>query len=127
VDVAAFLAEHAAEEVCRLVTTGRRTGRSHDIEMWFGVDGGRVLLISGNGESAHWYLNLLADPEVELRIGGEGFRGTARAASSDERYIIGDVMGRKYGGWGGDPDIGLTEPAWVWEMPGVVIDQLEPG
>jgi deazaflavin-dependent oxidoreductase (nitroreductase family) len=112
--------------VCRFVTRGRRSGRPHDIEIWFGVHRDRVLLISGNGPAADWYRNLVAEPAVELRIGARRFRGNARPAETAERRIIGEVMGRKYGGWGGDPGIGLTESAWVWDVPGVVIDGLEP-
>jgi hypothetical protein len=32
-----WLDEHAADDCCDIVTIGRRTGKPHEIEMWFGV------------------------------------------------------------------------------------------
>jgi hypothetical protein len=45
-------ADHADVECCDVVTTGRRTGNPHEIEIWFGVDDDTMYLISGNGPGA---------------------------------------------------------------------------
>jgi hypothetical protein len=124
-DVAAHLAEHAEDDVCRFVTRGRRSDRLHDIEIWFGVRGAEVVLIAGNGPTSDWYRNLLTEPAVALRIGERWLDGRARAVTSGtSRRDAGDVMGAKYGWWGGDPDIGLTIDAWTWEVPAVWIGEL---
>lgn len=114
-------------DVCRLVTIGRRSGRRHDIEIWYGLVGGEVALIAGNGPTADWYRNALARPDdVELRIGETWYAGVARDAVGEERRRVGEVMGATYGGWGGDPDIGLTMDAWTWTVPALLIGQLRP-
>ena len=123
-DVASFVRRHAEDAYCRFVTVGRRSGQPHDIEIWFGVVGREVALISGNGPTADWYRNALAQTAVGLRIGGIWFDGTARDAVGDERRQVGEVLGVKHGGWGGDPDIGLTEPAWVWDVPALLVGDL---
>ncbi|MGZ4793845.1 MAG: nitroreductase/quinone reductase family protein, partial [Ilumatobacteraceae bacterium] len=92
----AWLSEHAGIECCDLTTTGRRSGRAHEIEIWFGVIGSTMYLISGNGPSADWYRNALANPEVSVRLAGEVRRGVARDVTDpDERRRVGDVMGQK--------------------------------
>ena len=70
---------NADEECCDLATTGRRSGRPHQIEIWFAVAGDVLYMVSGNGDSADWYRNALADPAVTLRLGGIARRATARA------------------------------------------------
>ncbi len=110
-------------DVCRLVTNGRRTGRPHDIEMWFSLVGEAVCMISGNGPSADWYRNALADPWVKMRFGSDWFAGSARpAAQGEERRAVGEAMTRKYGGWGGDPEIGLAESDWTWRVPALIVE-----
>jgi deazaflavin-dependent oxidoreductase (nitroreductase family) len=117
----------AHHDVCRLVTTGRRTGRRHDIEIWFGIEEDVLYLISGNGPGADWFRNLLADPEVEVRIDGHGWKATARHVTDpEERRTVGRVMGAKYGGWGGDPDIGLSEPDWLRTVPAAAVEDWVP-
>ena len=109
-------------ENCYVTTTGRRTGNPHEIEIWFGVSDGTLYLISGNGPTADWYRNLIAEPEVTVRIDDQIRNGTARVVTdADERRRVGDLMGAKYV-WGGDPDIGLTYQAWCYEVPAVAIE-----
>ncbi|NND76014.1 MAG: nitroreductase family deazaflavin-dependent oxidoreductase [Ilumatobacter sp.] len=117
-----WLEPHAEEVNCYVTTTGRRTGRPHEIEIWFGVLDGRLYLISGNGPTADWYLNLMAEPDVTVRIADETHGGRARVVEDpDERQRVGVLMGDKYV-WGGDPDIGLTYQAWKFDVPAVAIE-----
>lgn len=114
-------------DVCRLVTVGRRSGRPHDIEMWFGVVEGMVCMISGNGDGADWYRNALHNPEVTVRFGRSRFTGRARPADpGDERRLVGVEMTRKYAGWGGDAEIGLEEDDWTWRVPALLITLRKP-
>ena len=119
----AWLTEHAEVECCDVTTTGRRSGKAHEIEIWFGVIDSTMYLISGNGPTADWYRNALANPEVSVRLDGEVRRGVAGDVTDpDERRRAGDVMGRKYS-WDGDPSIGLTRQAWCYEVPMLAITQ----
>jgi deazaflavin-dependent oxidoreductase (nitroreductase family) len=119
--IAEWLAGVADVECCHLATVGRRTGRSHVIEIWFGVVGEEICLISGNGPTADWYRNLLAEPLVDVRIDSVVVAGRARpVVDPAERRRVGDVMRAKYK-WGGDPSIGLTYDAWCFDVPAVSI------
>jgi hypothetical protein len=122
--VRSFLEAHADDDVCRFVTVGRRTGRRHDIEIWFAVIDGEVSLIAGGGPRTDWWQNALAHPSVELRIGDTVVTGVARPALGEKRGAVGAAMGPKYGGWSGDTDIGLTKAAWVWDVPALLIGEL---
>ena len=121
-DSGGWPAQHRDVDCCYLTTTGRRSGRPHEIEIWFGVVDTILYLISGNGPTADWYLNLLADPDVRIRIEAETHTGKARVVSDPaERRRVGDLMGAKYV-WGGDPDIGLTYDAWCYDVPAVAVE-----
>lgn len=61
-----------------LTTTGRRSGRPREIEIWYTPAGGRAYLIAETGRRAHWVRNLLAEPRVRWRIGRVRFAGHAR-------------------------------------------------
>ena len=37
----------AGEDFCYLTTTGRVTGRPHEIEIWFALDGATLYMLSG--------------------------------------------------------------------------------
>jgi deazaflavin-dependent oxidoreductase (nitroreductase family) len=117
-----WLESHADLECCDIVTTGRRSGRPHEIEIWFGVMDAAMYLISGNGPTADWYLNMLAHPEVTVKLGGGERVGRARDVTDpDERRRCGNLMGAKYV-WDGDPDIGLTYQAWCYDVPAIAVD-----
>ena len=114
---------YADTDVCYLTTTGRRTGRPHRIEIWFGVADGVMYLISGNGPGADWFMNLRARTEVVVELADEIRAGTARVVTDPtERRLVGEIMRDKHGDWGGDPDIGLTIEAWRFEVPAAAIE-----
>lgn len=120
--VAEWLARFADVECCDLVTTGRRSGRPHRVEIWFGAVADTLYVVSGNGPGADWYRNLLARPEVDVVLDGEVRRGRARPVTDpDERRRCGDTLGAKYV-WDGDPAIGLTYEAWCYEVPALAIE-----
>ncbi len=118
-----WLSPHAEVECCDVTTIGRRSGNPHEIEIWFGVIGDTMYLISGNGPTADWYRNALANPLVSVRLSGEVHVGVARDVSDpEERRRVGDMMGEKYQ-WDGDPSIGLTRQAWCYEVPVLAIER----
>jgi deazaflavin-dependent oxidoreductase (nitroreductase family) len=122
-----WLAEYVDVECCYVTTTGRRTGRRHEIEIWFGAIDDTMYLVSGNGTTADWFRNMQAHPDVTVRIDDERRAGFARVVvDPDERQRVGDVMGVKYV-WGGDADIGLTYESWCYEVPAVAIEFRESG
>ncbi len=116
-----WLTEHAERDCCDITTIGRRSSSPHEIEIWFGVIDDTMYLISGNGPSADWYRNALANPAVSVRIAGTTRVGRARVVTDpDERRQVGDLMRVKYP-WEGDPTIGLTFEAWCYDVPVLAI------
>jgi deazaflavin-dependent oxidoreductase (nitroreductase family) len=98
----------AQEQFCYLTTTGRRTGRAHTIEIWFGEDAGRLFLLAGGGERADWVRNLQANPRVGLRVGS--YDGPARAAivtDPADDFLARRLLAAKYQGW--QPGQALSE------------------
>jgi deazaflavin-dependent oxidoreductase (nitroreductase family) len=94
------LVANADRRVCHLQTTGRVSGQPRTIEIWFATDGERVYLLSGGRDRAHWVRNLLADPRVRVRIGGQTLAGTARVIEGDEReQVARELLAAKYQGW----------------------------
>ena len=91
-DVNTLLSQLSAEDYCYLTTTGRVTGKAHEIEIWFGAQNSTVYLLAGS-EKSDWVRNLLKDPAVTVRIAKHNFTGTARVVKDKEeelqaRYLV---------------------------------------
>jgi hypothetical protein len=72
------------EHYCVLSTAGRVTGRRHSAELWFvPVDGG-VHLMSGSGGLTTWCLNLEAEEQGVLRVGGRAWLARAAVLQRDD-------------------------------------------
>ncbi len=52
-----------------VTTTGRKSGKPHQIEIWYVHYDGAYYLVSGEGESSDWVKNIRANPGVTLRFG----------------------------------------------------------
>lgn len=71
-----------------LTTTGRRTGEPTTTPLIFGRAGEAFVVVASKGgapEHPGWYRNLVKQPEVELQVRGDRFRGVARTAAGEER------------------------------------------
>ncbi len=104
------------EQFCYVTTTGRRTGRPHTIEIWFGRREDTIYLLSGGGDRSDWVRNLMADPRCEVRIGGVHYLGTAHLVSGPEEDALARrLLGEKYGR-------GQDLTRWLREALPVAID-----
>jgi deazaflavin-dependent oxidoreductase (nitroreductase family) len=92
------LAELSGDDFAYLTTTGRRSGTPHTIEIWFGIDRGVVYVMGGGREKSDWTQNLLADPNVKVRIRDHEWDATARVveADTDEDARVRDLLRSKY-------------------------------
>ena len=72
----------ANEDFCYLTTVGRVTGRPHEIEIWFALDGTNLYMLSDSHHS-DWVKNLRKTPEVTVRIADRNFEGRARVIGAD--------------------------------------------
>jgi deazaflavin-dependent oxidoreductase (nitroreductase family) len=108
-EINTLLLQLSAEEYCYLTTTGRVSGRPHEIEIWFGVQNNILYLLSGSGKS-DWVKNLRKGPAVTVRIAKHTFKGTARVVNEQEeelraRYLVAE----KYQEW----EDGRTLSQWA--------------
>ena len=81
----------ADEDFCYVITTGRVTGRFHEIEIWFAARGDTIYMLAGGRERSDWVKNIRAQPTVRVRIGDEHFNGTGRIVGPGDE----DAMARK--------------------------------
>ncbi len=96
-EIAALLNSLAKEEYCYLTTTGRVTGKPHEIEIWFGVLDDQLYLLSGGGEKSDWVKNLQKSPEVKVRIAKHHFKGHAQAQNNVPKDApVRKLMAHKY-------------------------------
>jgi deazaflavin-dependent oxidoreductase (nitroreductase family) len=74
-----------------VTSTGRKSGEKRTIAI-IGKQVGEnfVIIASKGGAPAHpvWYLNMLADPNVEFQFMADKWEGIARTAESPEREVL---------------------------------------
>ena len=94
----------ASESYCYLTTTGRVSGEPREIEIWFGLDGDTLYMLSGGRDRSNWVKNLIREPEVTVRLGDRSFAGRARIVSDgDEDARARRLLLEKYSpGYSGD-------------------------
>jgi len=107
-----------------LTTTGRKSGRPRQSAMIYGRDGESLVVIASQGGApAHpnWYLNLLAEPhvevQVEVQVGAERFGARARTAEGDERASLWYVMARSW------PNYDVYQARTERRIPVVVLER----
>ena len=94
------LSQLSKEEYCYLTTTGRKSGKPHEIEIWFGIQGNSLYLLSGGGDDSDWVRNLHANPNAAVRIAKQTFTGTARMVSEEKEELTArHMLAGKYQGW----------------------------
>ena len=77
--------------VLLLTTTGRKSGRSRTAPLLYLEDGENLVLVASKGGMSHhpvWYLNVEANPDVEVEVGATRRRMRARRASREEKAAL---------------------------------------
>src|SRR4051794_27324562 len=72
------LRNFADDDFCYLTTTGRVTGKSHTIEIWFALIERTVYMLAGGGMHSDWVKNIGRNPAVTVRFGDMLYSGQAR-------------------------------------------------
>ncbi|PWW63504.1 deazaflavin-dependent oxidoreductase (nitroreductase family) [Actinokineospora spheciospongiae] len=105
-----------------LTTRGRRSGKRRRTALVYGLDEeGRYVLVASNGGAPAdpaWYLNLLADGEVELQVGPDRFVARARRATAEEKPRLWHLMTSLW------PDYDTYRAKAPREIPLVVVEPL---
>jgi deazaflavin-dependent oxidoreductase (nitroreductase family) len=90
--------------VVMLTTTGRKSGKPRTSMLTSPVqEGDRVVLVASyGGDDRHpaWFLNLEANPEVEVMMLGARKKMKARAATPEEKEQLWPRIVEKYRGYG---------------------------
>lgn len=91
------------DDFCYLTTRGRASGRPHEIEIWFALEGHTLYLLSGSGERSDWVRNLRAEPAVRVRLRDTTYDAMARvvdagAESERGRELVFDKYQPRYSG-----------------------------
>jgi deazaflavin-dependent oxidoreductase (nitroreductase family) len=67
-----------------LRTTGRRSGRQREVALGYAILDGAVYCCAGFGPQTKWYLNLVAQPRVEIVLPGGAFAGDAQTVTDPD-------------------------------------------
>jgi deazaflavin-dependent oxidoreductase (nitroreductase family) len=85
---------------CLLLTTiGRRSGEKRTSPVLYGTAGNAYVVIGSKGGAdthPNWYLNLRANPVVEVQVANDRFQARARVATGKERDQIWQTMIEEY-------------------------------
>jgi len=101
-----LLSRLKSEDYCYLTTTGRVSGRPHEIEIWFAIKDNTLYLLSGGGDKSDWVRNLRAYPAVTVRIGKYTFTGKARIVDDEkEDLMVRYMLAEKYQEWSEDKSL----------------------
>jgi deazaflavin-dependent oxidoreductase (nitroreductase family) len=108
----------ADEDYCYLTTVGRVSGEPREIEIWFGLEGTTLYMLSGGRDRSDWVKNLTRTPAVRVRVAGHQFEGEARIVDGgSEDAMARRVLLDKYdSGYSGD----LT--AWGRDSLPIAVD-----
>jgi deazaflavin-dependent oxidoreductase (nitroreductase family) len=92
--------------VLELTTTGRKTGKPRSVMLTSPMQEGEsiVVVASRGGDDVHpaWYLNLVANPQVQVKFKGQPTKTmTARTATAAERARLWPIVEQKYKGYAG--------------------------
>src|ERR1700753_3517371 len=104
-----------------LTTTGRKSGEQRTTPLIYApVDGAYVIVASKGGapEPPAWYLNLEAEPEVEVQVKGDRFKANARTATDEEKPRMWKKMAEAW------PDYDNYQEKTDREIPVVVLERL---
>ncbi len=110
----------ADEDMCYLTTTGRKSGRPHEIEIWFGIRERTLYLLSGGGDGADWVKNIKKDPRVRVRINSQTAPRKARTVErgTKEDQAARELLDEKYMGW----RVGKRLSSWARGALPVAVD-----
>ena len=87
----------AGEDYCYLTTTGRVTGKPHKIEIWFGLNGNSLYLLSGGMDKSDWVKNMMKNPSVTVKVGKHTFKATARLVTDEQEEMLArNMLADKY-------------------------------
>ncbi|MBO0685329.1 MAG: nitroreductase family deazaflavin-dependent oxidoreductase [Candidatus Dormibacteraeota bacterium] len=107
-------------KILLLTTRGRKSGEFRDNALIYENDGDRYVVVASRGGAPRhpgWYLNLVADPEVEVQVKDEVFKARARTATGEERDRLWKLAARQW------PDYDTYQGRTERQIPVVVLER----
>ncbi len=99
------------EQFLYLTTRGWKTGKKHQIEIWFVKHDEKYYVVGEMRERSHWVQNIRHDSSVTFRVGKKSFTGSARTLDKKVEpelfAAIREMMESKYK-WGDGLIVELT-------------------
>ena len=92
----------ADSPIVLLTTTGRKSGQRRTAPVIFMRDGDSIVVIgsnAGNSRPPAWSLNLVANPEADVQVGGDRWPVRARVAKGEERAALWERFTDEYSGF----------------------------
>jgi deazaflavin-dependent oxidoreductase (nitroreductase family) len=106
-----------------LTTTGRRSGEARPVPLIYGRHGDDLLVVASRGGSdtpPAWYLNLEANPDVQVQLLGERFAARARTATAEEKAVLWPIMTAEW------PPYDRYQERTRRDIPVVILERVEP-
>ncbi|MDB5454121.1 MAG: hypothetical protein JWO33_2699 [Caulobacteraceae bacterium] len=106
-----------------LTTVGRRSGQKLILPLIYGRDGDNVVIVASRAGSPHhpsWFLNLIAQPQVEVQVLSDRFTARARVTEGEERHRLFAMMASIL------PNYIVYQEMTDRELPVIVLERL-PG
>jgi deazaflavin-dependent oxidoreductase (nitroreductase family) len=78
-----------------LTTKGRKSGEPRELPLIYGKSGDDYLIVASKGGAdapPAWYLNIEADPDVEVQVWDDRFPAKARVATAEEKAEMWKTM-----------------------------------
>jgi deazaflavin-dependent oxidoreductase (nitroreductase family) len=107
-------------KILLLFTKGRKSGEERINALIFEPDGDDYLIVASKGGTdapPGWFLNLEAEPEVEVQVKGDRFKAHARVATPEEKPRMWEKM---VGAW---PDYDAYQEKTDRQIPVVVLER----
>jgi deazaflavin-dependent oxidoreductase (nitroreductase family) len=104
-----------------LTTMGRKSGEKFILPLFYGETGNSYIIVASKGgapEHPGWYLNILANSEVEVQAGTKKFKARARTAMGAERAQLWEKAVRFW------PPYADYQKKTEREIPVVVLDPI---
>jgi deazaflavin-dependent oxidoreductase (nitroreductase family) len=107
-------------EILILFTRGRRSGEERTNALIFREYEGKYLVVASKGgapQPPSWFVNLTADPHVEVQIKADRFPAVARVATPEEKPAMWAAMTEAW------PDYDAYQKKTDREIPVVVLER----
>ena len=82
----------------KLSVTGRKSGKTISVPVWFVLDGEKLYLLPVQGSDTQWYKNILQNPSMRIDAGGAEteFRAVPITEAKTVKAVI-EKFREKYG------------------------------